>query len=84
MDTRYDEEGYLEVLVRWSHLPTHETSWLRAREVKHQFPSFSLEDKLKLVNEGIDMIRRVYVRKRNRGEEEEKEGKDEEVERAVE
>ena len=31
-----------------------------------------------------DMMRRVYMRKRNRGEEEEKEGKDEEVERAVE
>ena len=36
------------------------------------------------MNGGIDMMRRVYVRKRNRGEEEEKEGKEEEVERAVE
>ena len=35
LDTRYDEEGCLEVLVKWSHLPTHETSWLRAREVNH-------------------------------------------------
>ena len=84
LDTRYDEEGYLEVLVKWSHLPTHETSWLRARDVRHQFPSFSLEDKLKLVNGGIDMMRRVYVRKRNMGEEEDKEEKEEEVELAVE
>ena len=74
-DTRYDEEGHLEVLIKWRNLPDHEMSWSKASEVKHQFPTFPLEDKLKLVNGGIDMLQRVYVRKRrereNKGEEEE-------------
>ena len=36
------------------------------------------------MNRWCSRPKRVYVRKRNRGEEEEKEGKEEEVERAVE
>ena len=70
VDHRYDEDGFMEVLIRWRHLPAHETSWLKAREVKHQFPSFSLEDKLSLANRGIDMPWRVYVRKRKKQQEE--------------
>ena len=48
LDRRYDENGYLEVLVKWKHLLDHESSWLRVGELKQQFPSSLLEDKLKL------------------------------------
>lgn len=34
LDIRYDEDGHLELLIQWRHLPTHETSWLRAEELK--------------------------------------------------
>lgn len=57
---------------KWKHLPAHETSWIHAKEVKHQL-SFSLENKLSLVNGGIDMLKRVYVRRRK------EEGKKEDV-----
>lgn len=46
---RYDDEGHLEVSVQWKGLPIHETSWMRAREVKRDFPEFELEDKLGLI-----------------------------------
>lgn len=48
LESRYDEEGHLEVLVQWKNLPDHETSWMRLKEFKSQFPSFELEDKLGL------------------------------------
>lgn len=28
LDSRYDEAGHLEVLIKWKNLPQHETSWL--------------------------------------------------------
>ncbi|KAF8114182.1 hypothetical protein N665_0040s0037 [Sinapis alba] len=28
LDSRYDEEGHLEVLIKWCNLPDHETFWL--------------------------------------------------------
>ncbi|CAA7021634.1 unnamed protein product [Microthlaspi erraticum] len=46
LDTRYDSEGHLEVLVQWTGLPAHENSWMRIQDLKHQFPEFALEDKL--------------------------------------
>lgn len=49
METRYDEEGHLEALIHWKGLPTHERSWMRVRDVAREFPSFELEDKLKLI-----------------------------------
>lgn len=55
LDRRYDDQGYLELLVRWKHLPEHESTWLRLGEFKQQFPLFSLEDKLNLGDGGIDM-----------------------------
>ena len=64
LDKRYDEEGYLEVVVKWKHLPEHESSWLRVGELKQQFPSFSPVDKLNLAEGGIDMPLCVYTRKR--------------------
>lgn len=38
IDTRYDEEGRLEVLVTWKGLATHESTWMGVRDLKHQFP----------------------------------------------
>lgn len=46
LDSRYDMEARLEVLVKWMNLPAHEHSWLRVTDLKHQFPEFPLEDKL--------------------------------------
>lgn len=63
VDTRYTEDGHLEVLITWKGLPTHESSWLLVREVKHQFPSFQLEGKLNLGKGGIDMPWRAYYRR---------------------
>lgn len=48
LDTRYDQEGHLEVLVQWSNVPAHETSWMGIRDLKVQFLGFALEDKLVL------------------------------------
>ena len=66
LDTRYDEEGHLEVLVKWKNLPAHENSWMRVSAVQHQFPDFPLEDKLVLLNGGIDKPLRVYTRRARR------------------
>lgn len=66
LGTRYDVEGHLEVLVSWKNLPSHENSWMRLSELKHQFPTYSLEDKLVLQPGGIDMPTRVYISKRQR------------------
>ena len=54
LETRYDEDGHLEVLVQWKNLPVHENSWMRVSALKHQFPDFPLGDKLVLLNGGID------------------------------
>ncbi|KAL0813374.1 hypothetical protein Bca101_069817 [Brassica carinata] len=42
LETRYNETGHLEVLLKWRNLPDHETSWMKVGELKNQFPSFSL------------------------------------------
>ena len=66
LGTRYNEEGHLEVLVAWKNLPSHDNSWMLLRELKRQFPSYALEDKLVLHPGGIDMPLRVYVSKRKK------------------
>ena len=57
----------MEVLIQWRGLPQHESMWMKIQQVRHQFPSFQLEGKLNLDEEGIDRPWRVYTRKR-RGE----------------
>lgn len=47
-DTRYNDEGFLEALVHWQGLPSHEDTWEIAKELKRQFPALALEDKLRL------------------------------------
>lgn len=63
LDTRYSPDGVLEILVKWTGLPDHDSSWEDVREISHLFPSFLLEDKLHFVCGGIDKLKRVYVRK---------------------
>ena len=38
LETRYNETGHLEVLLKWRNLPDHETSWMKVGELKNQFP----------------------------------------------
>uniref|UniRef100_A0A0D3A8N6 Chromo domain-containing protein n=1 Tax=Brassica oleracea var. oleracea TaxID=109376 RepID=A0A0D3A8N6_BRAOL len=53
LDKRYDELGHLDVLIKWTILPTHETIWMRMKDRKHQFPNSSTADKLVLPNRGL-------------------------------
>ena len=64
LDTRYNPEGYLEVLVQWESLLAHEASWILGWEFARQYPVFPLEDKLRLIGRGNDMLQRVYFRKK--------------------
>ena len=38
-----------EILVRWKGLPDFEDTWELAHTIAHCFPSFQLEDKLRLL-----------------------------------
>ena len=53
IDTRYDEEGRLEVLITWKGLPAHENTWMLVRELKHQFPHYQFEGKLNSGGGGV-------------------------------
>ena len=66
LDSRYSEDGHLEVLVSWSNLPDHENSWEIASSLIRRFPHLKLEDKLRFDAAGIDKPLRVYFRKRSR------------------
>ena len=35
LETRYNETGHLEVLLKWRNLPDHETSWMKVGELKN-------------------------------------------------
>lgn len=43
LDSRYDTEGFLEVLVSWKGLPHYEKTWMKLTELERSFPSFELE-----------------------------------------
>ena len=45
--TRYNEDGFMEALVHWQGLPSHEDTWEIAKDLKRQFPDLALEDKLR-------------------------------------
>ena len=61
--TRYDAEGYLELLVSWLGKPSHENSWVAFRAFVQDYPSFKLEDKLGFKGRSIDRFKRSYVRR---------------------
>ena len=69
LEYRYDEQGYLEVLVKWWDLPDYEHTWMKISELEQSFLDFELEGKLNFGEGGIDRPRRCYVRKKNRNRE---------------
>ncbi|KAF8085677.1 hypothetical protein N665_0652s0005 [Sinapis alba] len=70
LETRYNGEGHLEMLVKWKGLSANDHTWVRVTEFEQQFTSYSLEGKLSLGKGGIDTLRRCYVRKNKKRREE--------------
>ncbi|CAA7017676.1 unnamed protein product [Microthlaspi erraticum] len=66
LDSRYTDDGHLEVLLSWKGLPDHEKTWVRMSEATQQFPDSKLEDKLRLRHGGIDSPLRAYTRKKKK------------------
>ncbi|PNX76538.1 hypothetical protein L195_g032490, partial [Trifolium pratense] len=71
LDTRRNDTGEMEVLVKWKGLPAFENSWELVDKLRKEYPRFLLEDKENFEGRGIDSFGRVYKRrgnKRNVGE----------------
>ena len=51
----YRHDGALETLIQWSDLPVTEATWEEAALIAQQYPSFHLEDKVRLHAGGIAM-----------------------------
>ncbi|KAI0528973.1 hypothetical protein KFK09_001518 [Dendrobium nobile] len=51
---RKNDQGKREVLIEWKDLPTHEATWEIYEAMQDQFPDFNLEDKVDLLEGGID------------------------------
>ncbi|CAA7028493.1 unnamed protein product [Microthlaspi erraticum] len=66
LDSRYNDDGHLEVLLSWKDLPDHEKTWVRMSEALQQFPDSKLGDKLRLRHGGIDKPLRGYIRKKRK------------------
>ncbi|XP_010550810.1 PREDICTED: uncharacterized protein LOC104821586 [Tarenaya hassleriana] len=66
LDSCYDPQGLLEVLIEWEGLPKHDATWEIGELFNAQFPTFKLEDKLRLQGGGVDKPFRAYVRRRSR------------------
>ena len=49
---RHNQAGELEVLIKWHNMPDCDSSWELAADIKLNFPSFHLEDKV-VVQEGV-------------------------------
>ncbi|WVZ23326.1 hypothetical protein V8G54_001870 [Vigna mungo] len=74
---RRNQQGDLEILIRWKDLPDFENSWEALSTIKEHFPDFHLEDKVHLVEGSVDRnpeivrpkptISKVYVRQRKKG-----------------
>lgn len=52
VETKYDAQGQLEILLQWKGLPSHESSWMLASEVDKLYEDFELEDKLRVIGGG--------------------------------
>jgi hypothetical protein len=64
MDTRRNDQGIVEVLVKWKDLPEFENSWEPVDKMRKEFPGFLLEVKENFEGGGIDSYGQVYKRKR--------------------
>ncbi|XP_010550289.1 PREDICTED: uncharacterized protein LOC104821184 [Tarenaya hassleriana] len=56
----------VEVLIEWEGLSKHDATWEIGELFNAQFPTFKLEDKLRLQGGGVDKPFRAYVRRRSR------------------
>lgn len=58
----------LEVLICWVDFGPEDATWERATEITDRFPTFHLEDKVKLWGAGIDRpsVTQVYERRRQK------------------
>jgi hypothetical protein len=63
MDTRRNEVGEVEVLVKWKGLPEFENSWELDEKLRKEYPGFLLEVKENFEGRGIDSFGRVFSRK---------------------
>jgi hypothetical protein len=66
MDTRRNEQGEVEVLVKWQGLPEFENSWESVEKMRKEFPGFLLEVKESFEGRGIDKYERFYTSKHNK------------------
>ncbi|KAI0488340.1 hypothetical protein KFK09_028169 [Dendrobium nobile] len=74
-EVRKNNQGKREILIEWKDLPTHEATWEIYETMQAQFSDFNLEDKVDLLEGGIDGPGepvppgpvRVYRRKRGGG-----------------
>jgi hypothetical protein len=66
MDTRRNEVGEVEVLVKWKGLPEFENSWELDDKLRKEYPGFLLEVKESFEGRGIDSFGRVFSRKHNK------------------
>lgn len=67
---REDTMGHIEVLIQWTSLPACENSWESAAQLHEAFPTFPLEDKVKLLGGvlmSIGLQSRRCMRERTRG-----------------
>ncbi|CAJ2679805.1 unnamed protein product [Trifolium pratense] len=67
-DTRVNEKGELELLVKWQGLLEIENSWELVQKMRQEFPDFLFEVKESLEGGGIDRYDIVYTRKRKNKE----------------
>ncbi|XP_056849743.1 transposon Tf2-1 polyprotein isoform X1 [Raphanus sativus] len=63
LDSRYNDVGQLQVLVKWHGIPAEAATWMDVREFRKQFPSYQLEGKLSVKGGGNDKLDRVFVRR---------------------
>jgi len=66
LETRTNNKGELEVLIKWQHLPNSENSWEACSPISKEFPDFHLKDKVKLHGRGIDRFGIVYNRRKRK------------------
>jgi hypothetical protein len=66
LDTRRNDHGVVEVLVKWKNLPEFENSWEPADKLREEYPGFLLEGKKIFEGGGIDKHKIVYTRRQKR------------------
>ena len=65
----YNSKGVLVALIKWHNLPAFESSWEDFEVINTQFPSFHLEDRVRVWEGGIvrPLVKYTYVRRNKVG-----------------